>query len=87
MRVRFRTYCYGCRRGWRIGDRWHRTYAAGRHRWEWAYTIACDGRALLYRQGFATFDRAWQSARRSYIKLANLACINAIAAGTEGATP
>lgn len=77
MRIRFRTYCYGCRR--HLGAGWHRTFAAGRHRRDWEYWIHCDGRRLIQRQGFATFDRAWRSAQRAYIKLADTACINATA--------
>lgn len=77
LRIRFRTYCYGCRSGRPAGDYWHRAYATNGtgHRWTWEYWLHCGGRRLLQRQGFATFDRAWESARRSYIKLASTACL------------
>lgn len=76
MRVRFRTYCYGCRRFGGIGaDRWHQAFGGGHHRWDWEYWIHCGGVRLVQRQSFATFDRAWESARRSYIKLADTACL------------
>lgn len=77
MRVRIRSYCYGCRRG--LGASWHRAYGnhPTGHRINWQFYIHCDGRRLITRQGFATFDRALASAQRAYIKLADTACIRA----------
>lgn len=75
MRVHLRSYCYGCRRGYVLGDRWHRTYAFRRggsrvgHACEWEYWIAHDGVRLYYRQGFATWDRAVESAGHAYVRL------------------
>lgn len=71
LRVRFRTYCQGCR----YGRRWNGGCHWTKHRYDWEYWIHCDGRRLIQRQGFHGFDRAWDSARRSYIKLASTACI------------
>lgn len=73
MRVRFRTYCYGCRRGmaWRGRCLW-RT-----HRWDWEYIVSCDGRRLMQRGGFRTWERARKSAERSWVKLAMLSCLGA----------
>ena len=72
LRVRFRTYCYGCRRPWGLG-----VCMWSRHRWTWEYWIHCDGLRLVQRQGFATFDRAYLSAAKSYAKLAAAACVKA----------
>lgn len=80
LRVRFRTYCYGCRRG----RRWDRCVWSA-HRWDWEYWLHCGGRRLLQRQGFSTFDRAWQSARRSYMKLASTACLTAASTSESAA--
>lgn len=74
MRVHFRTYCYGCRQG----RRWNTIYREGgqgrtciwrQDRYEWDYFIEEGGRRLVQRSGFASFDRAWQSAERSWFKL------------------
>jgi len=75
LRVKIRSYCYGCRR--ELGERWHRAYAtnANGHRIWWDFYIHCDGRRLVQRQGFATFDRALSAAARAYAKLADSACI------------
>jgi len=73
VRVRFRSYCYGCRRG----ARWDGRCLRDRHRWDWEYWISCDGRRLVQRGPFATFDRAWESAQRSWFKLAATSCITA----------
>jgi hypothetical protein len=66
LHVYFRTYCYGCRRG----ARWHGRCLWPRHRWDWEYYIMADGRRLVQRQSFASWDRAWRSAQRSWAKLA-----------------
>jgi len=68
MKVHFRTYCYGCRRGksrclWRA------------HRYDWEYFIECDGRRLIQRGAFKTFERARRSAERSWFKLLSTECI------------
>ncbi|GIH26040.1 hypothetical protein Aph01nite_43500 [Acrocarpospora phusangensis] len=67
VKVRFRTYCYPCRR---MAPRHRRP-----HRWEWEYWISCEGVRLVQRQGFGSFDRAWMSAERSWFKLAALSCV------------
>jgi len=75
MKVTFRTYCYGCR----LGTRW-RGYPSciwRQHRWTWEYWISCDGRRLVQRMHFATLDRAWRSAERSWFKLTAVSCITA----------
>lgn len=73
MKVRIRSYCYGCRRG----ARWGEGCAWRRHRFDWEWLIECDGRRLAQRPGFRTWDRARRSAQRAYAKLAAVSCINA----------
>jgi hypothetical protein len=78
MRVRFRTYCQGCR----YGRRWQSI--GGRclwpaHRWDWEWIILCDGHRLQQRQGFHTFERARASAERAWHKLAAVSCIRTAA--------
>lgn len=71
MRVVFRTYCYGCRRG----QRWNGCVWP-EHRYEWEYWIHCGGRRLVQRGQFRSYDRAWESAQRSWFKLAAVECID-----------
>lgn len=73
MKVTFRTYCYGCRRG----ARWHGRCLWRAHRWYWDYFISCEGRRIIQRGGFASFDRAWRSAERTWFKLTAVSCITA----------
>jgi hypothetical protein len=72
MKVHFRTYCYGCRRG----RNWNGKCLWREHRYDWEYYIECSGRRLVQRQSFKTFDRAWRSAERSWFKLLTTECIN-----------
>lgn len=73
MKVTFRTSCYGCRRG----ARWNGQCLWRAHRYDWSYYIACDGRRLVQRTAFRSFDLAWRSAQRSWFKLTSNACISA----------
>lgn len=71
MKVRIRSYCYGCRRG----ANWGRCIWRS-HRFDWEWLIECDGRRLAQRGSFRTWGRARASATRAYARLAAVSCIN-----------
>ena len=78
-RIRFRSYCQGCRYGTRwgtpIGQRRssppRRDLCAWRrHRFDWEYIVEQNGCRIATRGGFATRERAEASAQRTWAKLA-----------------
>ncbi len=82
-RIKFRSYCLGCRYGTRwalpIGQRRPGGRAAApiraycvwsKHRFEWEYIVEQNGARIFTRGNFATRQRAEASAQRTWFKLA-----------------
>jgi hypothetical protein len=84
VRVRFRTYCQGCRYGTRaampLGQRRNvdgpaecREFCVWRaHRYEWEYIISAGDLRLRQRKGFTTREAAMESAAWSWSMLAEV---------------
>lgn len=79
MKVKFRTYCQGCRYGIRgrmpLGSRSIETTrrdlcAWPKHRFEWECWIEQDGLRLIQRRGYLTREGAMESARRQWFRTA-----------------
>ena len=81
MRVRFRTYCMGCRYGTRVamplgqrrcadGPAEIREFCIWRqHRYRWEYVIRVGGIAVRTRREFISRETAMASARKFYDEL------------------
>lgn len=64
MRVRFRRYCYDCRRGASVFCR-----RRGKHNLWWDYYIFVGNTRLKQIGGFSTYERALVSAEAAWTKL------------------
>lgn len=98
MRVRFRTYCQGCRYGTRsampLGQRRNadgpaeaREFCVWRaHRYQWEYVITLNGIAIHRRRDLVSLAAAVASARTSWDAL-ELALLSAVTRGLGAEQP